>query len=76
MYKMEHFVTGQKYPYTLTTEEIHKATKTKPINITLHAQEAKTWTPLHLDDHYIYKNLIHAQINIERYNKFFSEQFI
>ncbi len=40
-------------------------------NITLHEQKAKIWSPLHLDDHYIYKNLIHAQINIERYNKKF-----
>lgn len=37
------FATNQHYPYTLTTEQIHHHTKTKPLNIRLHNQAKKIW---------------------------------
>ena len=44
--KALRFATNQKYPYTMTTEQIHTHTKTTPLNIRLHYRAQAIWERL------------------------------
>ena len=44
--KALRFATNQRYPYTMTTEQIHTHTKTIPLNIRLHYRAQAIWERL------------------------------
>ena len=44
--KALRFATGQRYPYSLNTVQIHNLTKTLPVNQRLHLQAEKIWLRL------------------------------
>ena len=69
--KALRFATGQRYPYTLNTEEIHTITKTLPVNIRLHHSALKIWQRLEDLQHPIYTTLLANTENITRYNSRF-----
>ena len=69
--KALRWATEQRYPYTLTTREIHEATKTEPLNIRLHKQAIKIWDTLYQYNNETYESLTQNTNNIRRYNRNF-----
>lgn len=65
------FATGQRYPYTLNTQEIHEITKTLPVNIRLHLRARKIWQRLEDLQHPLHTSLTENVENILRYNNSF-----
>ena len=66
--KALRFATNQRYPYTMTTIEIHNITKTNPLNIRLYNRALRIWRKLESLDHPLLANLKEKQENIRRYN--------
>ena len=69
--KALRFATNQYYPYTMTTEEIHIHTNTKPLNIFLHEQAQKIWTSLDNMQHDTYLKLVQHKTYIQKYHRHF-----
>ena len=64
------FATGQRYPYTLNTREIHHITKTIPVNQRLHLQAEKIWMRLQQLGLPTYTTLMENKDNLS-YNRHF-----
>lgn len=73
--KALRFATNQRYPYTMTTAQIHHYTKTKPINIKLHERAVKIWETLENQENQTYFELRENHENMQRYNKWFPSSF-
>ena len=70
--KALRFATNQRYPYTMTTEQIHIHTRTKPINIFLHEQAIKIWQTLGNINNSTVNKLIENREHIDKYHRSFS----
>lgn len=68
--KALRFATGQRYPYTLTTQEIHTQTKTLPINQRLHWRAEEIWKRIELLEIPLYTTLKENN-TITKYNQHF-----
>ena len=69
--KALRFATNQYYPYTMTTEEIHMHTNTKPLNTFLHEQAQKIWASLENMQNDTYQKLIQNRTHIQKYHRYF-----
>lgn len=69
--KALRFATNQYYPYTMTTEEIHMHTNTKPLNIFLQEQAQKIWLSLERMQNDTYLKLIENKTHIQKYHRFY-----
>lgn len=69
--KALRFATEQRYPYTMNTIQIHRLTKTKPVNVRLHERAVKIWKTLEDQQHPTYEYLKNNLDNTQRFNKWF-----
>ena len=69
--KALRFATEQRYPYTLTTEQIHTLAKLDPINIRLHKQAKKIWENLEATGNSTHTQLKEQINNITRCHAYF-----
>ena len=69
--KALRFALNQRYPYTLSTVELHELAKVAPVNVRLHNQAAKIWDKI--DDLQIplFTHLFEKRENIVRYQRSF-----
>ena len=65
------FATNQRYPYTMTTKQIHEHTKTTPINIRLHNRAKKIWDRLEELNLPVYQDVKDRHNEIEKYHRDF-----
>lgn len=69
--KALRFAYSQRYPYTLTTEQLHQQAKVHPINIRLHNSAAKIWNSIAAQQIPLYTQLTQNREHIENYHKHF-----
>ena len=69
--KALRFATNQRYPYTLTSEELHLKSNTKPVNIFLSEQATRVWQSIETMNNTTYNKLIENKENIRKYHRDF-----
>ena len=69
--KALRFATNQRYPYTMTTQQIHTRTNTTPINLRLHTRAKEIWNRIESLEIPIYNNIQEQHSNINRYHRDF-----
>ena len=69
--KALRFATNQRYPYTMTTLQIHAHTNTTPLNIRLHNRAKETWARIEDLDIPAYRELKEQHNNIEKFHRDF-----
>lgn len=69
--KALRFAINQRYPYTMTTQQIHTHTNTIPLNIRLHNRAKDIWYRIENLDIPIYSELLEHHNNIQRFHRDF-----